>query len=173
MMKRFTYLFINNALNKRQQESFVRKRVMYEGALQELEHIGPRLLDAMEKCPSPRGNAMEEKRMKDNDDGEQPVSLLGEEVERKTGRSPVMASSASPKSPPRLPLFWEDGGRGDVVAAFTRDAASASIVATAARMKKRDGRNIDSEDCGRDWYRCTLRDYFDVKRVVGGNRARE
>ena len=58
---------------------------MYEGALQELEHIGPRLLDAMEReIAVAVANAMEEKRMKDNDDAAAAaVSVLEEEVERR------------------------------------------------------------------------------------------
>ena len=72
--------------NKQQQESFVRKRVMYEGALQELEHIGPRLLDAMEReIAVAVANAMEEKRMKDNDNDGDGVVVGGGGGEEKTG----------------------------------------------------------------------------------------
>ena len=165
MMKRFTYLFINNALNKRQQESFVRKRVMYEGALQELEHIGPRLLDAMEReIAVAVANAMEEKRMKDNDDDGGGGGVVGGGGgEEKTGRSPVMVSSASPKSPPRLPLKFGRTEEGVMLSPpLPPTPPSASIVAAAARMK-RDGKKYDSEDLKRLVSLLYFARLFDVK----------
>ena len=161
----YSYLFINNALNKRQQESFVRKRVMYEGALQELEHIGPRLLDAMEReIAVAVANAMEEKRMKDNDDGGGGgVGVGGGGGEEKTGRSPVMASSASPKSPPRLPLKFGRTEEGVMLSPpLPPTPPSASIVAAAARMK-RDGKKYDSEDLKRLVSLLYFARLFDVK----------
>ena len=161
----YSSLFINNALNKRQQESFVRKRVMYEGALQELEHIGPRLLDAMEReIAVAVANAMEEKRMKDNDDGGGGgVGVGGGGGEEKTGRSPVMASSASPKSPPRLPLKFGRTEEGVMLSPpLPPTPPSASIVAAAARMK-RDGKKYDSEDLKRLVSLLYFARLFDVK----------
>ncbi|CAL6391736.1 unnamed protein product [Bathycoccus prasinos] len=147
------------------QESFVRKRVMYEGALQELEHIGPRLLDAMEReIAVSVANAMEEKRMKDNDDGGGGgVVVGGGGGEEKTGRSPVMASSASPKSPPRLPLKFGRTEEGVMLSPpLPPTPPSASIVAAAARMK-RDGKKYDSEDLKRLVSLLYFARLFDVK----------
>ena len=150
--------------NKQQQESFVRKRVMYEGALQELEHIGPRLLDAMEReIAVAVANAMEEKRMKDNDNDGDGVVVGGGGGEEKTGRSPVKASSASPKSPPRLPLKFGRTEEGVMLSPpLPPTPPSASIVAAAARMK-RDGKKYDSEDLKRLVSLLYFARLFDVK----------
>ena len=162
----YSYLFINNALNKRQQESFVRKRVMYEGALQELEHIGPRLLDAMEReIAVAVANAMDEKRMKDNDDGG--GGDFGDALLAITGDLPVFSSPPPPPTPtpppPRLPLKFGRTEEGVMLSPpLPPTPPSASIVAAAARMK-RDGKKYDSEDLKRLVSLLYFARLFDVK----------
>ena len=74
-----------------------------------------------------------------------------------------MASSASPKSPPRLPLKFGRTEEGVMLSPpLPPTPPSASIVAAAARMK-RDGKKYDSEDLKRLVSLLYFARLFDVK----------
>ena len=134
----------------------MRKRVSYEGALHELEHIGPRLIEAMDReIAVAVANAMEEKRMMKKEEGEEEE----EEEEERVGS----VKSTPPKSPPRLPLRFGRTEEGVVLSPpLPPTPPSASIVAAAARMR-RDDDKYDSEDLKRLVSLLYFARLFDVK----------